>query len=250
MDFDDRRDSVIFRAMNESAKVFRPSCVLFDFDGTMYSFDDVYPRVWRDLYDEHRQAFGDLEFRQFYDRIGQVFTSLPQGMDSDEEHELIFDEIKQIWSGVDAPNAQLIADYRRRSLEYMTPRAGLEELLVKLDGERIPWGIVSNHDGRNRGKFEAMGLSSRPSTFILSVEVGVWKPDRRIFEMALEEIGPVDRSAAVMVGDNPEADIGGGRSAGMRTVLMHDGPFATGHDGSADLTVTGFEELQSRWFDG
>ncbi len=227
-----------------------PSCVLFDFDGTMYSFDDVYPHVWRDLYDEFRPAFGDLEFRPFYDRIGEIFVGLPPGVDIEDEHEHVFSEIKRLWPGVVAANDRLIADYRRRSLEYMKPRPGLQDLLARLDGDGIPWGIISNHDGRNRGKLDAMKLSSKPSAFMLSGEVGVEKPDTRIFEMAFQEIGDVDRSAAVMVGDNPVADIEGGRTAGMRTVLMLESPFAVGHDGSADMEIRHFDELREHWFGG
>lgn len=222
--------------------------MLFDFDGTMYSFNDVYPHVWRELYEEERTAFGDVQFQVVYDRIGEIFASSPPELDADEEHEFLFDEIKRIWPGVRDPNEKLIADYQRRSLEHMKPRPGLEQLLGRLDAERVPWGIVSNHDSRNRHKLAAMKLTSQPATFMLSVEVGIWKPDTRIFEMALEEIGPIDRSTAVMVGDNPEADIAGGRSAGMQTVLMFDGPFAATHDGSADLMITGFEELHGHWF--
>ncbi len=221
--------------------------MLFDFDGTMYRFEDVYTHVWRDLYDEEQQAFGHIDFHDFYSRVGEIFTSLPDGMDSDEEHAHIFGEIKRIWPGVRAGNEQLIEDYRRRSLEYMVPRPGLDDLLVRLDEAGVPWGIVSNHDAKNRGKLAAMGLSSKPATFMLSVEVGAWKPDSEIFDMALAEIGAVDRSRGVMVGDNPIADIQGGRSAGLRTVLMTDSPFATTQDG-ADMTISHFDDLRKAWF--
>ncbi len=225
-----------------------PSCVLFDFDGTMYAFAEVYPQVWQDLYEEQRSVFGDLEFQAYYDRIGDIFGSMSPELDADEEHEFLFDEIRRTWPRVVGSNEKLIEDYRVSSLKYMTPREGLDELLVRLDDAHIPWGIVSNHDGRNRHKLAAMNLRSQPATFMLSVEVGVWKPDARIFEMALEEIGPVDRSAAVMVGDNSVADIEGGKAVGMRTVLMLDSPFAADHDGSADLTITGMNELHRHWF--
>lgn len=234
--------------MSDSLKQSLPSCVLFDFDGTMYRFEDVYTHVWRDLYEDERQVLGEMEFQAFYDRIGEIFTSMPPGLGGDEEHDYVFGEIKQVWPGIRSSNARLIEDYRSRSLKHMRPRAGLDDLLSRLDDHGIPWGIISNHDSRNRHKLAAMDLRSQPATFMLSVEVGVWKPETRIFDMALEEIGSVDRSSAVMVGDNPEADIIGGKGAGMRTVLMLDSPFAAGHDGSADLAITGFQELHDHWF--
>ena len=225
-----------------------PSCVLFDFDGTMYSFADVFPHVWRQLYDGEQRAFGGHEFQDVYDRIGGIYVRMPSDLGADEEHEYVFSEIKRIWPGVSRSNEQLIAQYLDASLQFMKPRPGLDKLLESLDRREIPWGIVSNHDGRNRHKLAAMNLDSQPATFMLSVEVGIWKPDALIFEMALEEIGQVERSAAVMVGDNPEVDIAGGKSAGMLTVLMTDSPFAGTGDGGADFAVGGFAELHTHWF--
>lgn len=236
------------RDMDRSPEPETPSCVLFDFDGTMYAFHEVYPRVWRQLYDRYRDAFSGQQFQDVYDDIGQIFATMPPELDADEEHSHVFGEIKRIWPGVTGSNESLVEWYRGASLEFMKPRPGLEELLLKLDEGGIPWGIISNHDGRNRHKLEAMNLSSQPATFVLSVEVGVWKPDARIFEMALEEIGDVDRSGAVMIGDNAEADIAGAQGVGLRTVLMTDSPFAGNGDSGADFTIDGFEELHARWF--
>ncbi len=225
-----------------------PSCVLFDFDGTMYAFDDVYMRVWRDLYDEQAAALRGVEFQAFYERVEEIYSSVPPRTEMEEEHQFVFNEMKRAWPGMTGSNERLIEDYLRRSIDYMTPRPGLERLLGQLHARDIPWGIISNHDSRNRRKLEAMDLQYKPATFMLSMEVGVWKPDARIFEMALEEIGDVDRSAAVMIGDNHEADIAGGRSVGMRTVLMNDSVFSVGGEELADMTITGFEELHAAWF--
>ena len=45
------------------------------------------------------------------------------------------------------------------------------------------------------------------------------KPDREIFIRAAERLG-VSVSESVFVGDNPETDIGGADSAGMKTVWV------------------------------
>ena len=96
-----------------------------------------------------------------------------------------------------------------------------------------------------------MGLNSQPAAFILSVEVGVWKPDAGIFDLAFQEIGAADRTNTVMVGDTVDADIAGGKAAGLRTALMVDSfelPRTPADTGGADVLVTGFGELQEHWF--
>jgi HAD superfamily hydrolase (TIGR01509 family) len=51
----------------------------------------------------------------------------------------------------------------------------------------------------------AYGFTDYLPVLVLSDERGVLKPDRRIFELAVAELG-VDPARTVMVGDNAEAD--------------------------------------------
>jgi len=54
---------------------------------------------------------------------------------------------------------------------------------------------------------------------ISSASVGIRKPDPAIFRMVLDKWGIAAREA-VMVGDDPEADILGARLTGMRSILV------------------------------
>ena len=53
---------------------------------------------------------------------------------------------------------------------------------------------------------------------VLSYEVGCVKPQRRIFEIALERLG-LPASQVLMVGDNAHDD-GGATHLGMRTLIL------------------------------
>jgi HAD superfamily hydrolase (TIGR01458 family) len=55
----------------------------------------------------------------------------------------------------------------------------------------------------------------------------VGKPTRAYFEAALGELD-VKPGDAVMIGDDIEADIGGAKAIGMRTVLVRTGKFREG----------------------
>ena len=62
------------------------------------------------------------------------------------------------------------------------------------------------------------GLAGLLDVVVTSHEVGVVKPDPRIFETALERLG-VPGPAALMVGDTPGDDAGGG-GLGVRTLVL------------------------------
>lgn len=78
--------------------------------------------------------------------------------------------------------------------------------------------------------------------------LGIWKPNRAIFEHALDALG-VAPHEAVFVGDNPREDILGAQAVGMRGVLIASREFAQG-DVQPDATINHVAELLpliARW---
>jgi putative hydrolase of the HAD superfamily len=82
----------------------------------------------------------------------------------------------------------------------------------------IPVGVISNTGWDVRAVFDAHDASQYVSSFTLSYEAGMVKPDSRIFILACESLG-VAPGEAMMIGDDPRSD-GGAVSAGMRTLLL------------------------------
>ncbi len=79
--------------------------------------------------------------------------------------------------------------------------------------------VVSNANGTLRAKFERVGLARRVDCVIDSAEVGIEKPDARIFECALERLG-ARRESTLHVGDIYHVDVVGARAAGIRAMLL------------------------------
>ena len=96
--------------------------------------------------------------------------------------------------------------------------AALEQL--RKAGWRV--GIVTNgRTSQQRCKGTRTGVAGVADAFCVSEELGVRKPDRRIFEEAARQCGvPL---AGWMVGDAAEADVAGGAAAGLRTVWLTRG---------------------------
>jgi putative hydrolase of the HAD superfamily len=73
---------------------------------------------------------------------------------------------------------------------------------------------------------------------VISAEVGVRKPDPRIFEEALRRAG-VAAGEAVHVGDLPEEDIEGARRAGLGAFLIDREKRITSRDCPEGVPVLG-----------
>jgi HAD superfamily hydrolase (TIGR01509 family) len=82
--------------------------------------------------------------------------------------------------------------------------------------------VFSNSNGTIRGILESLGLARHLDFVIDSREVGVEKPDPRIFGLALTRAG-LAPAEAVYIGDIYSIDVVGARSAGMDAVLIDPG---------------------------
>ena len=96
---------------------------------------------------------------------------------------------------------------------------GAEELLQYLSKKYLI-GILSNGFlNVQYRKLYGTALHKYVQRMVVSDEIGVQKPDKQIFDYALQEVG-ADVAEVVLVGDNPDADIKGAVQAGWRTIYF------------------------------
>jgi FMN phosphatase YigB (HAD superfamily) len=125
------------------------------------------------------------------------------GLGADPEH------ATAIWSRV---------TNRDRPLKYV------DAALARL-AQRHKLVMVANQGLHARGLLEAAGLDRHFTTLLLSDEIGIAKPDERIFRMALESLN-LEPEQVAMLGDRLDLDIEPSRRLGMLAVRIRRGPFA------------------------
>ncbi len=145
----------------------------------------------------------------------------------------------------DAALAQELADaFPRMRRTIHEPFSDALPTLSDLRGD-YRLGLVTNgvHDLQHQ-KIERARLQGAFQTIVISGEIGIGKPDRRIFEHALDALG-VRANQAVMVGDSLTRDVQGARQAGLRAIWLNRcGDAGQGHD-KADAVVAGLRELRA-----
>jgi putative hydrolase of the HAD superfamily len=133
-----------------------------------------------------------------------------------------FAEVRRRY-GVEDPVAELVAAYRRSYPEGYRPvdgetRAALAELRAR--GWRI--GIATNGEPTQGRKIELAGLAGLVDGWAISSLVGARKPDPAHFRAAAEACA-CSLDGGWMVGDNPEADVGGAVACGLRSAWISRG---------------------------
>lgn len=136
--------------------------------------------------------------RQFLRQVGRQF-----GVRLNKKHYRLFGE--------------LLASERQKVTLYPETLAVLTEL--KARGARI--GLISNlWPFPVQRVFTEMGLGAYFEHMIYSFEVGIRKPDSRIFQHACQRFG-VTPADCIMVGDSMGSDVVGALSVGMPAAFIN-----------------------------
>ncbi len=112
---------------------------------------------------------------------------------------------------------EMYRSFREGRLDRVHP-----DTMPALEGLRdmgVELGVVSNFATHLEGVLERLGLREFFGFVIVSSKVGLAKPDRRIFDLAVECAGR-PRNRLLYVGDHFEDDIEGARGAGLDAVLI------------------------------
>ena len=131
---------------------------------------------------------------------------------------------------------------------HYPPEALLPDVCPCLErlGSRYRLGVIANQQSWIRDAMRRDGIERFFEIWAVSEDVGIDKPDRRLFEHALR-VSHVEPANAAMCGDRLDYDIRPAKDAGMRTVwvLRGEAPSEPTADQleEPDASVRSLEEL-------
>ena len=96
------------------------------------------------------------------------------------------------------------------------------EECLKVLSRKYSIGVIANQALGTENRLKAFGILEYIDLVIASAEEGVAKPDKRIFEIALER-AMCKPQHAVMVGDRIDNDIVPAKAMGMKTIWIKQG---------------------------
>jgi putative hydrolase of the HAD superfamily len=205
-----------------------PPVILFDLDDTILSFSASADECWRELCAEFSGRLRSSESALYagIDASREWFWSDPERsrrgrLDMEAARRAIVgDAFSKL--GFDAPDlARQLADrYTATREERVAPFPGAIETLAELRRRGRTLALLTNGSSKfQRRKIDRFELSGFFDLIWIEGEMGVGKPDRRVFLGALEELdaSPGD---AWMVGDNLTADIEPAQQLGLTTVWV------------------------------
>lgn len=220
--------------------------VLFDLDDTLYDYAPCNESALQTVFDRfgHDLSLGSAEFRELHDQVRRELAEELHGQAPAHNRLLFFKRMVERQTGRSAvPLAtEMFELYWNTFLENMRPAADAHAVLRELCAS-MPLALVSNHttDIQLR-KVARLGFESYFQVIVTSEEVGAEKPSAVPFLAALTAL-KIEPAQALMVGDDPGADIRGAAALGIHTVLTSE--FARGaiDSSEAERVVTALAEL-------
>jgi YjjG family noncanonical pyrimidine nucleotidase len=195
-----------------------PPYILFDLDDTLFDHTHASRAALAHLHDSH---FPEVAFEMFvheHVRLLEIHHHrfLNGELTMDQARAARMRELFSMFGRPidDATALDVGAQYRREHQNNRQLVDGARELLDALAG-RVRLGIVTNNSvAEQMEKLRTLDIGRYFDTLVMSEDVGIAKPDKRIFEIALERMGAAAHET-VMIGDSFSADIEGARNANI-----------------------------------
>lgn len=216
--------------------------IFFDADETLFTFDS-FSGLQR-MFLDYSVTFTAEDFHEYQSVNKPLWVDYQNGaITSLQLQHQRFDNWAQ---RLKVPPGELNDAFMNAMAEICSPLPGALSLLQALQG-KVKMGIITNgFTSLQQIRLERTGLSDMFDLLIISEEVGVAKPDPRIFDYALEKAGNPDRSRVLMVGDTAESDIRGGINAGLSTCWLNPHHQQAPSDLMPTWTVSSLSELEQR----
>ena len=180
--------------------------VFFDIGGVMYD-DSVYARSWQLALRESGARFTDEEFQAEYAAARAAQSEsfrrrlTKRFLGSDEDLAAVEARAARYWA---YPPHALYPD--------------VVPCLEALEGA-FRLGVIANQPTSVRGAMDRDGLSPFFEVWGVSDDLGLQKPDPKLFSHVLYTAG-VSPARTVMIGDRLDYDVRPARTAGMRAIWM------------------------------
>lgn len=197
----------------------RTKAVLWDLDDTLYSRVEAarqtFPGMFRELLYPNRSE------KEIADAVDYMMTLVHR---NSMIHEDAFRALLEKYPP-DKPyvRADCLNYYYANITRFARVFPEQIQVVKKLRARGVKTAIVTNItadrlDSQKR-KIDVLGIAELFDAVVISAEIGIHKPDRRIFDYTAKLLG-VSNQECLFVGDDPDSDVAGARNADMEVLWI------------------------------
>ncbi len=194
--------------------------VLFDFDETLQDRTAAFEKYMDTFFDTFCPEIDEAE------REKRKEDMRITGKGGYVNREQWYEGLIKMWNWKDAPSNVLLARHYDETFgDHNVIFPNSKKLLKELKKRGYIVGVITNGPSYLQNhKMDTSGLRPYCDIVVVSGDVGIHKPDPRLFTYTADKLG-LKPEECCYVGDHPINDIQGARDAGMMTIRMNFGWF-------------------------
>ena len=194
--------------------------VIFDLDNTLYSYDKAHAKAYAAVQELAKRELGleAAEFDLLHSEANRILSFRCQGGPPIHDRMLRFQILLEILGKPIGFATELADCYWRVLLDHVEAEPGAGETLCALKNMGLRLGIGTNMTLEwQLEKLRKLGFLELIDFVVTSEEVGVEKPDRKLFALCAEKAGASLKDCC-FVGDSLKKDALGAVQAGMQGI--------------------------------
>jgi len=194
--------------------------VFFDFDDTLQSRKGAYRLYCEAFLDKYFPSVSEQERLR---KLDEMEEHVDGGY---KDREVYFPEMIELWDWKDHPPMQELYDSFNYDFgKHVVMLPGAIDVLKQIKARGYILGAITNGVSSLQNiKLDTAGIRELFDVIVVSGDIGIYKPDRRIFDEAIKR-ARVKNCEALFVGDHPINDIEGALGADMQVIRMNYGDF-------------------------
>lgn len=201
----------------------KKKAIFFDVDDTLYNQMDTFGRAYKEVFGDRF----DLNMNELFEarsrRGDEVFEDSQKGIITMEAMHIYRGQKAFADLGAEITEEEALEfqyAYARNQQKLIMPEV-IKQLLDELKEQEVILGVITNGPSAHQwNKVNVLNMKQwiPEQNLIVSGDLGINKPDRRIFDAARER---ADAEECWFVGDSYVNDIVGGHNAGWKTIWLN-----------------------------
>lgn len=197
--------------------------IFFDLDHTLWDFDKNSGLTFQSIFEKYKVDLPLDEFLKVYLPVNSKYWKLFRDGKIEQEN-LRFQRLNEVFEILKYKTSeQLINNLSQAYIDYLPNHNHLFpntfEVLNYLQNKYKLHIITNGFYEVQHKKLGNSKLSPYFKTITTSEDAGVKKPNRFIFEYALD-LAKTKNTNSIMIGDNLEADVEGAKASGMEAIFF------------------------------
>ena len=197
--------------------------VLFDAGDTLIAYRRPLRILLQDFFIQHNEILRRDAIAEALDALSLRYRTLVEQTHTVEEERRMWIEVARDLLDILLPRRRdlypQLAVWFSEGWKLMKVFRDVRPTLRWLRAVGYRLAVVSNWEPSLALSLDRLGLARFFEAIVISAAEGIWKPDPRLFEVALKRL-QVAPDKAVSVGDHIERDVDAARHAGSHGVLL------------------------------